>query len=336
MTEPDYSMYQRQIAAYQGDREYALKQQELASKKNEFDLDKMGEQALMKAQMGIPLSQQEQAAAKVYGAKHAGGIQFDPVTGQAINKPGILDTLGMGGNLDPGMSAPPAFGLAPKPQKYAPPPNGLPPVFGDTQDATLPPALPDPSATVQGAGNDLQPPQVDPLEQQYQKAMSELSGNPRAQQVVTEQYQKAKIDAQAEKNKPMNLEQSNAATFADRMSASDSILNKNASAGESPWQNTFAEIPLVGNYLTSPQYQQFDQGARDFINAQLRRESGSAIQPSEFDNARKQYLPQPGDSPEVLLQKAQNRKRDTEGMVRAAGDKYKPKGNAVDWQEYFK
>jgi len=51
-----------------------------------------------------------------------------------------------------------------------------------------------------------------------------------------------------------------------------------------------------------------EQAERNFINAVLRRESGAAIAPSEFDSAAKQYFPQPGDSPEVLDQKAANRK----------------------------
>jgi len=35
----------------------------------------------------------------------------------------------------------------------------------------------------------------------------------------------------------------------------------------------------------------------------LRKESGAAIAASEFDNAEKQYFPQPGDSDQVISQK---------------------------------
>lgn len=50
-----------------------------------------------------------------------------------------------------------------------------------------------------------------------------------------------------------------------------------------------------------------EQAERNFINAVLRRESGAAIAPSEFDSAAKQYFPQPGDTTKVLEQKARNR-----------------------------
>lgn len=59
--------------------------------------------------------------------------------------------------------------------------------------------------------------------------------------------------------------------------------------------------------LQSEARQRFDQATRNFINATLRRESGAAIAPSEFDSAELQYIPQPGDTSAVLEQKTQNR-----------------------------
>ena len=64
---------------------------------------------------------------------------------------------------------------------------------------------------------------------------------------------------------------------------------------------------LLPNALQSDERQQFEQAKRNFINAVLRRESGAVISPSEFENAEKQYFPQPGDSPAVLAQKDANR-----------------------------
>lgn len=61
------------------------------------------------------------------------------------------------------------------------------------------------------------------------------------------------------------------------------------------------------NFMKSSDRQQLEQAERNFVNAVLRRESGAAISQSEFDSAAKQYFPQPGDSPEVLAQKSQNR-----------------------------
>lgn len=75
----------------------------------------------------------------------------------------------------------------------------------------------------------------------------------------------------------------------------------------------------VGNQFLGKNSQLAEQAQRDFINATLRQESGAVISPSEFDNARKQYFPQPGDSAEVIEQKRQNRQRVIEGFKVGAG-----------------
>lgn len=85
--------------------------------------------------------------------------------------------------------------------------------------------------------------------------------------------------------------------------------------------------PLVGGILgaatnkfaLSANDQRAEQAQRDFVNAVLRQESGASISASEFDNARRQYFPQPGDSKDVLTQKAQNRKLAIQGFKNSAG-----------------
>lgn len=74
------------------------------------------------------------------------------------------------------------------------------------------------------------------------------------------------------------------------------------------------------NWTQSPQQQQVEQSQRDFVNAVLRQESGAAISDGEFDNAKKQYFPQPGDAPEVILQKKRNREQAINGFATSAGD----------------
>lgn len=124
--------------------------------------------------------------------------------------------------------------------------------------------------------------------------------------------------------KPVKASESekNAMTYADRMTAANGILDELGTAGTGLWDQAASNIPLIGNSMVSPEFQRFDQAKRDFINAQLRRESGAAIGQSEFENADKQYFPQRGDSPEVLAQKARNRKTVVEGMIRDAGSTY--------------
>lgn len=123
----------------------------------------------------------------------------------------------------------------------------------------------------------------------------------------------------------MNEGQSKAAGFADRMAAADAVINSMASKeGTDLYNRIVAGIPLAGNYLVSEEFKQFDQAKRDFVNAILRRESGAVISDQEFDNADKQYFPQPGDGPAVIAQKAANRARATLGIMRAAGPNYEP------------
>ena len=74
--------------------------------------------------------------------------------------------------------------------------------------------------------------------------------------------------------------------------------------------------------LQSKDMQSYMQASRNFINAVLRRESGAVISPSEFAEARKQYLQQPGDTPETRAQKRANRQYVMATMKRSAGKAY--------------
>jgi hypothetical protein len=76
--------------------------------------------------------------------------------------------------------------------------------------------------------------------------------------------------------------------------------------------------------VNSPDRQKAVQAQRNFINSILRRESGAVISDPEFSNARQQYFPQPGDSPEVIKQKRENRASAIRGLMREAGGSYKP------------
>lgn len=126
--------------------------------------------------------------------------------------------------------------------------------------------------------------------------------------------------------KPMTEAQSKDALYANRMFAAEKVLRDPsvAAAGMDITQKGRAKVPVIGNYLTSENYQAYDQAQRDFVNATLRRESGAVISESEFDNARKQYFPQPGDSEKVLAQKAANRAEAIKGIAGGAGKNYRP------------
>jgi hypothetical protein len=120
-----------------------------------------------------------------------------------------------------------------------------------------------------------------------------------------------------------NDEQSKAGGFYDRMTASEANISSNAAAGTSRTQQILNAVPGIGNSLISGAKQSLNQAELDWLTAQLRRESGAVIGPSEIENAKQQYFPQPGDSDETLAQKAANRQTAMDAMKKSAGPYYK-------------
>ena len=103
-----------------------------------------------------------------------------------------------------------------------------------------------------------------------------------------------------------------------------SLLGSTLSGGVLPdWAPGSEAVQRLTNYAQSEDYQKFDQARRNFVNAVLRRESGAVISEEEFDNANKQYFPQPGDTPQVIAQKRKNREDALTGMKRDAGPLYR-------------
>jgi hypothetical protein len=136
----------------------------------------------------------------------------------------------------------------------------------------------------------------------------------------------------------MTETQSNANLFGTRAAESNRILQrlegKYSPAGIQFQESMVGSLPgvsYVANKALSPETQQAAQAQRDFVTAILRKESGAAISPSEFDNARKQYFDQPGDSAQVKAQKAQNRQTAIQGIQAAAGQQNQPQVRVVDF-----
>lgn len=141
-------------------------------------------------------------------------------------------------------------------------------------------------------------------------------------------------------NIDFNATQGRSAAYADRMAAADKVLSdpKLEAAQTDIVEAGKANTPIIGNFLTSEDKKLAEQAQRDFINAVLRRESGAVISPSEFENAKQQYFPQPGDTPAVIEQKRRNRQMATAGVAREAGPAYQPPasiGGVVDYSTYF-
>jgi hypothetical protein len=131
------------------------------------------------------------------------------------------------------------------------------------------------------------------------------------------------------RERPITEYQGKNALYGSRATQADTALlaleDKISTVGLSTKQS-LQSVPVVGgilgagaNVALSANQQRVEQAQRNFVNAVLRQESGAVISDQEFENARKQYFPQPGDKPAVIAQKRQNRKTAIEGFKRIAG-----------------
>jgi len=158
--------------------------------------------------------------------------------------------------------------------------------------------------------------------------ITERGNNTRAGITALAGLEGARMKADASGNKPLNDVQSKALQFGTRMQTAGAALDKLAAQGVNQPGLIKRGADAVGlgaaaNWTQSGEQQQVEQAQRDFINAVLRRESGAAIADSEFANARNQYFPQPGDSPEVIAQKRKNREIATAGVLAEVPDSEK-------------
>lgn len=123
-----------------------------------------------------------------------------------------------------------------------------------------------------------------------------------------------------------------AAGFAARIADANATLQQYEGVG-ADWKSLFfsQDDPRIANLLKSEERQKFEQATRNFVNAVLRRESGAVISEQEFDNAAKQYFPQPGDGPETIAQKRRNRELVYQNMVQSSG-RARQQGQPSQWE----
>jgi len=118
----------------------------------------------------------------------------------------------------------------------------------------------------------------------------------------------------------MKQEQSAALLYGDRMEKANQLLAMYENQGGDFFQNFLNNAPWgVGRAFQTEEFKSFDDARRDFVNAVLRRESGAAIAPSEFESAAKQYFPVFGDSPQQIKEKRERRERAAQLLKAAAG-----------------
>lgn len=110
------------------------------------------------------------------------------------------------------------------------------------------------------------------------------------------------------------------AGFAGRLTESGLQIDK--LAGNITKMN-YAQYQLqkkVPSNYQSAEFRQYDQAVTNFITAKLRKESGASISPSEFADAYKVYIPQPGDDKTTLANKAKVRQQVTRDQNAQAGN----------------
>lgn len=72
-------------------------------------------------------------------------------------------------------------------------------------------------------------------------------------------------------------------------------------------------------YLQTEEQRQYSQRQRAFTEARLRKESGAAIPPHEYENDAKTYFAVPGDKPETIERKRVARQKVVEGLAFSSG-----------------
>ena len=112
--------------------------------------------------------------------------------------------------------------------------------------------------------------------------------------------------------KPLTEGQAKDLTYAQRADQSSPKIEELTTSIISMNPVSFkGQMALAGNPLTSgnasTQIRQYNQAAKNFLTAVLRRESGAQIAPSEFKDAYQVYIPVPGDTPAELAAKKQAR-----------------------------
>lgn len=119
---------------------------------------------------------------------------------------------------------------------------------------------------------------------------------------------------------PEKQDQANAMLFGKRMQIADKLITDNEMAGTEFFNVFLKKFEDFGSRAIMPEnFQIFDDARRDFVNAVLRRESGAAIAPSEFESAERQYFPVFGDSQAAIEQKRIRRKTATDLLIAASG-----------------
>lgn len=141
--------------------------------------------------------------------------------------------------------------------------------------------------------------------------------------------------AAGENNAPDIKEyQAKAADFGSRMLRAEKVLDE--IMGFDPKTQTFKGYNPANNYSFSPdepswsnlytanlvnsdEWKRYYATAKDTLAAILRKDTGAAVTPDEFNQYARIYLPMPGDDDKTILDKKRRREEVARGMVLGSG-----------------
>jgi len=121
---------------------------------------------------------------------------------------------------------------------------------------------------------------------------------------------------------PLTESQATSANYMNRMIEAEKRMEAALGGGYKPGgiRDAMAgSVPVVGNFLMSDKGQNYKQAQEDWVRAKLRKESGAVIAESEMIAEINAYFPKPGDSPEVIQQKAEARATAVQSIAIGAG-----------------
>ena len=208
--------------------------------------------------------------------------------------PGAVPPAPMPQPAIPGASA---GGSVPMPQ----PPPGVVPGVPQPQASAVPPApgvKPDPYQAL------VQPP--------IPKAQQEAEMRKRAGQTLLMGDPKGAAKIMNKEDDPKEY-QTKDALWAERMGRAEITLRGNIGTPDNPTYNPGSKLNRfwpddgVLGMANSEKWKTYQGGAREWIAALLRKDTGAAVTQNEWDLYFPTYFPQPGDSPKVQAEKLERR-----------------------------
>jgi len=285
------------------------------------EVQQMGSQMRLS---GLQKQMETQAALQEYGGKKGIDLQFDPrIAGQteAAKNPALIERAR--GETDARNQSE----LNYKPQIEA----ALNPILagraGLVQDAqnasdlSFKPRIAGATQDAQNQSNLTYQPQITAANE---TAKSDVALSPAPAGVpglpVGATRAQAEAAAKATGDKPTDTQRA-AAGFAERMTNARQIIDQlEQTKGFNPAGAVTSLARWSGaNSAMSADAQRYWQAADNWVRANLRKESGAVIGTDEMAAEIANYFPQHGDSPEVIAQKAANRKQVEENLIRQSG-----------------